>query len=79
VIEPLPPLEAQPAEATRVVINVRGTEFEGYRLEGKLRGSVEVELRDWDVGRYEPDECELVEGQPARVFRDAYDGESHCW
>lgn len=64
VIEPLPPWEAQPPEATRVVINLRGTEFDGYRLEGKLRGRVEVELRDWDVGRYEPDERELVEGHP---------------
>jgi hypothetical protein len=73
VIEPLPPWEAQPPEATRIVINLRGGAFEGYQLEGKLRGRVEVELRDWDIGRYEPDELELVAGKPAFVCREAYE------
>ena len=73
MIEPLPPWEAQPPEATRIVINKRGTEFESYQLEGTLRGRVEVELRDRDVGRYEPDELELVGGRPAFVCREAYE------
>ena len=73
MIEPLPPWEAQPPEATRIVINVTGGAFEGYQLEGKLRGRVEVELRDWEVGRYEPEELELVGGRPAFVCREAYE------
>ena len=49
-----------------------GGAFEGYQLEGKLRGRVDVELRDWEVGRYEPEELELVGGRPAFVCREAY-------